>query len=209
MSSSTSPEQFREHLFAYPGFFDPKGVHHEFNQGLHGQKTDFDVIPTDSSLFGEWVEVTARKIRDSYDELPEVLIGVADGTNRLVEPVAKELGHKIVGLTTKKVDRSVVVLTPESWRRVAGRKPRFALVVEDVGNEGWNARCAVDSTKKAGAQRVEALISLQRQSRLKRLIGIGHRATLKENIPTFTEKECNAPPDGLCAKGWDLIRYKR
>ncbi|HLB66021.1 MAG TPA: hypothetical protein VJJ78_00275 [Candidatus Saccharimonadales bacterium] len=202
--------EFKEHLFAYPGFLDPEGFHREFSQTppLHGQKADFDAIPTEDPLFDEWVNITAKGIHGLYSELPSVLISVADGTNRLVGPVAEELGHKIVGLVTKKTKEGIVVLTPETWRKVHGRKPEFALVLEDVASEGNQVASAVRHTKEAGAQRTEALIALKRQRRLKKLVGIAHKSILDFDLPTFTEKDCMTLPEGFCKLGWKLIPYK-
>jgi len=210
----SSVETFERHL-RQADIVDPYGIHSEFSQtpGLHGQKIDFDRIESGSALFDEWVDVTAEAIDDLYSGglRPEVLVAVANGTNRLVQPVAEKLGKGVVGLMTKKVEGGLVVLTPESYQRVKGIKPELAVVLDDVGTTGRNARSAVRYTKNAGAKKVEVLYTWQRQSSLEELNNrrIRYNSIIRTILPTFTPSDCAENSDGLCAQGWWLNPYSK
>jgi hypothetical protein len=112
------------------GIVDGEGIHHVFSQGLHGQKIDFDLIDDESELYAEWVELTSEFIKQNYDKPPDVLVGVANGTNRLALSVAKILGGNVTGLVTVKPDgsRNQPVLTDESVKKIQDLKPTSVLI---------------------------------------------------------------------------------
>jgi len=186
---------------------DPFSVHHVLNGGMHGQKLHFDRILNDSLLFQQWIDITVAKIWDVYSEPPEVIIGVANGANRLARPVAKKLGGRVIGLTSKKIDRSQVILPPESSRRVKARKPDVVLVLDDVGTTGKSAESVALSALDGGAKSVEVLVTWQRREKLERLVGAGitYHSVIYQPLPTYLPEECEA--HGFCADGWELVPY--
>lgn len=199
-------EQFEECLFASEAI-DPQGVHHEFNQGLHGRKADFDKIDDASALFEEWVDLTVDHIQERYETQPDAVVGVAKGTNRLAKPVAERLGSEVLFLETKKEERSKPVLTEGARLLVEEFEPVFALVVDDVGTRGTNTLSAARSTLEAGVERVKVLYALQRSVTLELLdeAGMEYDAIIHRYLPSYTPEECRA--EGLCADGWRLIPY--
>jgi len=188
---------------------DPFSIHRVLSEGMHGQKLDFDKILNDSYMFQEWVYITAVKIRDVYGESPEIIIGVANGANRLAGPVAKKLGGSAIGLLSKKIDKKQVILPPESSRRVRTRKPDLALVLDDVGTTGKSAASVALSAREAGAKNVEVLVTWQRREKLEHLIGAGitYNSVIYQPLPTYLPEECEER--GFCADGWELIPYGR
>lgn len=189
------------------GVIDSGQVHHEFNQGLHGRKVDFDKIETASDLFRRWVNLTASSIRDKYTELPDALLGVANGTNRLAEAVAKELGGEMYALITEKVEQSKPVLNKESSQLVKEKLPKFVLVVEDVGTKGTNSLSAAKSAAQAGVPRVEVLNTWQRNETLELLdeARITYKSVIKKVMPNYTPEDCRTI--GYCAQGLKIIPY--
>ena len=205
--------EFENHLWETQ-IVDPERVHSEFSQqpvGMHGQKVDFGKIVIGSPLFDEWVDITARTIYSLYpaDELPRVLLAVAKGTNPLVEPVAAELGKKVVGLPTEKVD-GIPMPTAETYRCLQLLRPDLLLVLDDVGTTGRNASMVAHYGLKAGANYTEVLFTWQRQERLHRLLetNIVYHSVIKHLLPTFTPEDCRTLPEGLCSQGWRLNPYK-
>lgn len=188
---------------------DPERLHHEFNQGLHGQKADFDNIEEGTELFEQWIDVTVDFIQEEYSELPDAVVGVANGTNRVAKPVAKKLGNGTIFLETEKQDASKPVLTKEAKLVVEEFQPIFALIIEDVGTRGTNAVSAANSTLAAGVSRIEVLNTFQRAETLPLLdeAGIVYKSMVKRLMPNFTPDECRTLPEGFCRRQWRLIPY--
>jgi len=207
MSFEIQKAIFLENLLASEAV-DSDGVHHEFNQGLHGRKIDFDKIPSDSDLFQLWVELVARSIEEFYPQPPDTLVGVASGSNRLVEPISERLRIHPTALKTEKKIRSQPMLTDVARRAIEIARPQFVLVVEDLGTRGTNALSVVRSVQAAGAQKVEVLNTLQRSPELEllRVNNISYRSILTHLLTTYTADECKS--SGHCADGWRLIPYK-
>jgi len=193
---------------------DPKGVHHEFAQGGHGQKLDFDQIPTNSELFYLWIRTLAEAIFTHYptETHPRedlVLVSVAKGTNQVVPVLAENVDVKTRFALTKKISSTAVALTFQGKRIIRSRPDTFALVIEDVGTTGNTTATAVESARSAGASRVEALVTWQRKAEMSRLIGIDavHHAVIDTVLPTFSPEECRTnEEEGFCARGWKLIK---
>lgn len=189
---------------------DPEGLHHEFVSGLHGRKLDFDLIDRKSDLFNHWIRVVAETIKKLYPDIPRnklMLLSVAGGTNRLVGPVAKELGGGVVAVLTEKTSPRSVRLTEKAKKQIQALKPELVLAVEDVGTRGTTSATAVTGAKEAGAKRVETLNTWQRSDSLSELdtIGAVYNCAIKELLPNFTPGECRAK--GYCAKGWKLVDH--
>lgn len=211
-----SLDVFRDHIIEAPGVLDPKGVHHELVSGMHGRKLDFDSIPTDSDLFNEWADIAAQTIRRLYRGQAlgsRVLLSVANGTNRLVGPVADRLNEGATielwtPLQTDKVSPKAVKLTDEAASAFMEMQPEFVLALEDVGTRGTTSASAVLAARAAGARRVEALNTWQRRPRLEELLGIGavYNSIIHEDLPTLSPDECRAA-GGYCDQGWQLIEH--
>ncbi len=70
-------ERFRDHLARAP--LVDTSVHSSFKAPphLHGFKADFGkAVPTESRLFDEWVDVTARYIMETYSHRFDVLVAL-------------------------------------------------------------------------------------------------------------------------------------
>lgn len=206
-----SPAAFEQRL-RDAGAVECGRVHSEFSQDspLHGQKVDMDRIPTDDPLFETWVDATAEHISTTYgDKLPEVVVGVANGMNRVVYRVAKELG--VLGLQTVKVRPGVAILEPDKLVDLMELEPEFALILDDVGSTGRTTASVASTVIWARVPRVEVLYTWQRTPELPRLIeiGVAHRAIINTPLPTFTPEECASLPEGFCANDYRLNSYPK
>jgi orotate phosphoribosyltransferase len=208
---------FRNHLIEAPGFLDQTGVHHEFVSGMHGRKMDFDSIPTDGELFEEWADTAADAIRERYAGQSlgaVVLLSVANGTNRLVVPVADRLRRHeppmhVVPLQTRKVSAKAVELDDTAAEAFRSTIPDLVLVIEDVGTMGTTSASAAIAARRAGARHVEAINTWQRRPMLERLIEVNvpYSSIIHEDLPTLTPAQCRA--EGYCAQGWQLIEHAK
>lgn len=191
------------------GIVDGEGVHHTFSQGLHGQKIDFDLIEDASELYSDWVKITAEYIKQNYAELPDIVVGVANGTNRLALSVAESLDGGVVGLVTVKPggSRNQPILTEESFKIIQNSKPSSILILEDVGTTGTNSSSVYSSIKDAGARNIEVLNTWQRNEELSKLekLGVQYKAVIKEVLTNYTAEECKK--SGFCSKGWNLLGH--
>lgn len=197
-------EAFRAELLARE-IIDRPGTHHEFKSGKHGRKLDFDLIKTGSLLYREWVGVTVDHIKIRFDKLPEIILGVANGTNRLSESVATGLGKNIIGLTTMKEEDAAgkPIYLPKHAREVIGnREPEHVLILEDVGTTGGSAAQAAAAAISAGADHVSVLNTWQRQEQLPALDGLAvpYTAVIDEALATFPPDACD-----FCNEEWTLI----
>ncbi|HET7673749.1 MAG TPA: hypothetical protein VFK11_04545 [Candidatus Saccharimonadales bacterium] len=196
-------DKFKKEILS-SGILDKEGVHHVFSQGLHGRKIDFDLIPDDSELFNQWVDVTADFIRENYDVLPDAVIGVANGTNRLAFAVADKLG--VAGLDTLKPEgsRNQPVLTDESISRLKEIKPKSAVILEDVGTTGTNSSSVSRSMRELGFDNFEVINTWQRSESLKLLdeMNVPYKSVIKEVLISYKPEECE-----YCAKGWEILGH--
>lgn len=208
----TDLRDFRERILTDPvGVLDPEGViHHEFVSGNHGRKLDFDKIPTDSDFYIEWVSVYARAIKARYaDRMPDALVGVANGANRLSTSVSGLLGNSVLGLTTVKLDAKTVELDEDSIEKLGGVK--FALIIEDVGTTGSTTGTAVTSLRDLGVRRIEAITTWQRNASLPKLdeLRIPYGSLIPEPLPMFTPEDCASNPEGFCNQGVPLVPHAK
>lgn len=196
-------ENFKEAILN-SGILDGEGVHHVFSQGLHGRKIDFDLIPDDSELFEQWVEITAEFIKNNYSELPKVIIGVANGTNRLALAVADKLG--VVGLDTVKPEgsRNQPILTENSKQKLKELQPKKVLILEDVGTRGTNSASVARSVRGEGIDDIEVINTWQRSESLTLLDdeNVPYRAVIKEVLTNYAPDQCE-----YCQKGWELLGH--
>jgi hypothetical protein len=196
-----------------PVVLDPEGTHHEFVSGMHGQKLDYDLLQTGTPLYNEWVGVNAdfidNAIAQEFRTRPQVIVGVANGTNRLALDVAREFDGEAVGLVSEKdPENSKRLYLPEMGKLViAALKPELAVVVEDVGTTGSNSVQIAKGVLEAGAQDVVVVITHQRREELQKLdqAGIKYRAIINDPLPTFSPEDCATAADGFCARGWEFI----
>lgn len=189
---------------------DPEGTHHEFVSGLHGRKLDFDLISTDSPLFKEWVEVVSQSLQQLYPNAnwsQTVLLSVANGTNRLVEPVAKIINSGATALKTEKLTPKSVKLTKHAGQYIRTNKPQLVITIEDVSTKGTTLASAVSAARAAGAKNVEAIDTWQRREKLEELdeIKVRYNSIIKEILPNLEPEECRSK--GYCAKGWQFIPH--
>lgn len=188
---------------------DPEGVHHEFVGGDHGQKIDLDKIPDDSEEYEVLVDTTASFIRGEYDWVPDIIVGVANGANRLALDVARKFNGKMLGLVTEKDknDLDRIRLSEMACRVIIGVQPEFVLVIEDVITTGWSALEPADDIRAMLPRdaQVEVLSIWQRLPVVSQLVasGIPHKTIISEPLTLYTPQECETT--GFCAKGWELI----
>jgi hypothetical protein len=212
-------EQFREHIVECGFVIDPEGMHHEFTAGEHGQKVDFDGIPIEDQLFEEWVDSTAEKLDDLYPKIvvPRrelLLVSVANGTNRLVQPVAQTLcGGEANVVMTEKLDAKTVGLSVSSKEvikaLIESLKVKKAVILDDTGTTGSTTVTAFSALYELGVRDIEVLYAWQRKAHLERLIGLGvpHDSIIREPMPNYTPEQCLTRKLGFCARGWELVEH--
>ena len=184
---------------------DAEGTHHEFVSGMHGQKLDFDNIETGSTLYNLWTETSADFIREEFPRLPEIIIGVANGTNRTALDAARRFEGEAIGLTTWKDEDRNIFLTDIAGKVISSIRPELVVVLEDVGTRGTNSVQAAVGCRDAGAKSVEVVTTWKRRDKLERLDeeGIPYRAIIDEPLPTYTPQDCQ--DHGFCSQGWKFI----
>lgn len=203
---------FRDRIMTDPtGVLDPEGqYHHEFVSGNHGRKLDFDKILTGTDFYIEWVSVYARAVREVYaDRLPDALVGIANGANRLSTDVAHLLGVNVLGLTTEKLDAKTVALDEAAREAIEGGEIRFALTIEDVGTTGGTTSTAIEDLRASGVRRIESVNFWQRNAALPKIAAhrVPHWAVIPEPLPMFAPEDCPVNPEGYCAQGVPLIPH--
>lgn len=196
-------DEFKETIL-HSGILDKEGVHHVFSQGLHGRKLDFDLIPDDSDLFNQWVDVTADFVRENYEKLPGAIVGVANGTNRLGFAVAGKLG--ISGFDTVKPEgsRNQPVLTESSKEGLKKLNPDFVIILEDVGTRGTNSSSVAKSIRELGYGNLEVINTWQRSESLPLLDAqnIPYKAVIKEVLISYPPENCE-----YCKQDWELLGH--
>lgn len=188
------------------GILDKEGVHHVFSQGLHGRKLDFDLIPDGSGLFEQWVEVTAEFIRGNYPDLPQVVVGVANGTNRLATAVADKLGVKALVSVKPDGSRNQPVLTDEAKEKLKETAPKLIIILEDVGTRGTNSSSVAKSVRELGFDNLEVINTWQRSESLPLLdeINVPYKAIIKEILVSYNSEDCK-----YCKQGWELLNHSK
>lgn len=188
---------------------DPEGVHSEFVSGKHGQKVDFDKLDDSDPLYGEWIEVTTDYLETSFPNLPTFIIGVANGTNRVVHDVAKRMHGKVVALESykEKDNDKVLHLQPLAARLIQVVRPELVVIKEDVGTTGSNSVQVAQEALEAGAGEVIVVPTWQRRPQLERLdeAGIEYYPIIAHELETYEPEDCETLPQGFCARGWDFI----
>lgn len=203
-------ETFRN--LAREEILDPIGTHHELSGGMHGQKLDFDRISDESDLYEMWVDVATDYIGREFEWRPEVILGVANGTNRLAVSVASRFKGNTIGLTTEKdyENNRKIRLSRFAARVIRGIQPELVLVLEDVATTGGSSLQPVQQVRELlDAQTlhdVQVLATWQRQPQLHRLqeANVPYRSIIREPLPTYTPDTCQSLPEGFCAQGWEL-----
>jgi orotate phosphoribosyltransferase len=184
---------------------DPVGVHHEFTQGMHGRKIDLEKFMEDPSCMRLVVVETHIFIEENYNPLPKVLVSVANGTNQLVQEVARSLGCHVDFVLTEKTENGVA-LTLEGAEQIREEQPDFALVIEDTATTGGTSGAVAAELDAQGVRRVEVLNVVQRISKLVHLIGAGvvYKSMIDGSdwIETYEPEDCQH-----CRDEWELIRY--
>ena len=194
-------EVFQAHILE-AGVLDPPKVHHEFVSGKHGRKLDFDTIETGSDLYNEWVDVNVGFIVDEFPRTPEVILGVANGTNRLSLDVARRFNGQSLGLVSEKDPRNSKILSL-NWlaaRVIRAIEPELVVVVEDVGTTGSNSVQVAVQARELGAKKVIVVPTWQRQPSLGKLdeAGISYVPIIGQTLPTFDKEDCEI--NGFCAE---------
>jgi orotate phosphoribosyltransferase len=190
------------------GILDPEGTHHEFVSGMHGRKLDFDKIDDESELYQQWIDVAAGHIEQNFPKLPEVILGVANGTNRVALDVARKFDGRVLGAVSEKDERNSkkLYLSEMAGKLITAMKPEFVVVIEDVGTTGSNSVQVARQALAHGAENVEALTTWQRRPNLERLeqVGINYSSIINTELETYSPDDCEAP--GFCAQNWNLIK---
>ncbi len=183
---------------------DNDTIHHEFASGLHGRKLDMDKIQTTDRLYDLWIDALVDYIRTNYDPLPDAIVGVANGANRLAVSVASRLGNGAVGLVTVKESSRSATLDPQTTASIQSLQPEFALILEDVGTSGSTAATVAKNALALGIKHIEVLNTWQRSDRLATLdeIHVPYRSMIVEPLPNYNPHECE-----YCNRGVKLINH--
>ena len=206
---------FEERIFSFETpIVDPDGSHHEFNQGLHGQKVDFGNITEGSELYSTWIDVQTGFIAAQYPrELWQsmVLAGVAYGTNGVARDVALALGDGVQSIETTKNDSGLPEPTTEATEQLETINPQLVVIVEDVITLGTNSVSTLTSIhthRPPGLKQIEVVGTLLR-SMPQRLIelNVAYAALIKRPMKVYAPDACRR--EGFCAEGWQLTPYKR
>lgn len=112
-------DPLKRKLVATPHFMDPRGVHHSFRSGGHGQKLDFGAIAQGSPEYEAWADANEAEIRRRAGRLPLAVVGTANGTNPLAHSVAERLGEGTQALETVKLSPWTVRLAQEALAALA------------------------------------------------------------------------------------------
>lgn len=215
VSLQSDIDRFAERIFEGPErIVDPEGVHHEFNQGLHGIKADFDLIDRGRVLYDHWIRVNARFHRSLYRPSllgNSVLIGVANGTNDVAHDTAEVLGIEDRALATEKDDSKKPVLTDQAVDQLEELDPEIVIINEDVLTRGTNTISVVGSVhahRNPSLGRIEVVGTLQRGIP-ERLVenGVVYHSLITRLQRDFTAEQCAADPQGFCARGWELVPH--
>jgi orotate phosphoribosyltransferase len=152
------------------------------------------------------MDACAKYIQENYaDEMPDMLLGVANGANRMSISIASRLSGMIYGLTTNKLTPKSVELTKVSDDFIASYKPKYVLILEDVGTAGTASATAALAALKAGAGKVTVLNTWQRREHLEKLeeAGVEYDSMIKEFMPTYEPVDCE-----LCKNNVKLIPHE-
>jgi len=202
-------QAFRDHIIGSGTVMDPEGTHHVFNSDMHGQKLDFDKILIGDPLYEEWMDISAQTIADRLPRLPEIIIGVANGTNRAAIDTARRFNGEVLGLESRKskADPNKLFLPPLTRRVIGLLKPRLVVVTEDVGTTGRSSLQIAEQSMDAGAEDAIVMSAWKRQPELRKLdeAGVEHFAIIDEPLPTYDQDVCETIAEGFCARGWKLI----
>lgn len=199
----TKAEELKQRILT-EGILDDETIHHEFVSGVHGRKLDFDKILTGSELYNLWVDVSVEFIKDNYKTLPDMILGVANGTNRLAVSIAAKLGNGTIGLMSEKQTSRSSQLHKSVEDVIRGYEPNFVLVVEDVGTSGTTSETTARKALEAGAKYVEVLNGWQRNSKLEKLedSNIKYRSVIVETLPNYQPSDCE-----YCKAGSVLVKH--
>lgn len=193
------------------GVMDQEGVHHELKAGEHGQKLDFDAIPSDSGLYRAITRVAADFIAEEFPELPQFIIGVANGTNRFALDTARHFEGQVSGAVSEKDkhDKSLQRISRVARSLITVWEPELVVVLEDTATTGSSSVQVAQQALWFGAKHVEVVNVVQRRPQLERLDenDIPYRSMITELLPSYSAEECQA--DGFCAQGWELIEREK
>lgn len=203
----------RERLEAFTGRFldacviDEDIEHHEFSGGMHGTKIRAEQIKLNSPLGDEWIQLHAETIAERYRPLPNMILGVAHGTNVAARLLAEELGHGVWDIHTVKKEGELPKLAPGTDGLIKDIDPELIVIFDDVLTEGTNTAPLAISLLEAGAKRVVVEVTAQRLEHAVKLdeIGVAYNSLInvRQRLPTYTPEECEE--FGLCAKEIKLI----
>lgn len=186
------------------GTLDPENIHHEFVSGMHGRKIDFDLNLTGSEFYEQWMDACAQYIEENYKDMPSMILGVANGANRMSISIAARLPGRILGLTTEKETPKSVVLNKVADDLISSYKPELVLILEDVGTAGTTSASAAKAALAAGAKKVCVLNTWQRREHLEKLeeAGVEYDSMIKDFLPTYEADACE-----YCKQGVELIAH--
>lgn len=222
MSWESRISDFKETI--QPLIMDPKGTHHIFKSNQHGQKLDFERIRSISSVYDEWVDITAEAILKLFKSCPRYLVGVADGTNNFAIDVAGKLiddGLKVTALTSVKREGASSILDQRSVQELRNlhngiathsETPAEFVILEDTATTGLSTAEVADDLALWGngsIDSVEVLNTWQRTPELPELIGRGivYQSLVVELLPTFSASDCRTLEEGFCRRWGEPIPH--
>lgn len=202
-----SVEELRHRVLDDPvRVLDPTTQHHEFKSGMHGRKLDFDRVERGTDFYKQWINTYVFWVREVYRyAMPEVLVGVANGANRLAEDMAPLLG--VCAVKTEKTSNGLVVFPDKAKEEVQEKTKKRFLVIEDVGTTGSTTATVVDQLGDLGVSNVDIAHTWIRTQTLPALDERDRNYTtmIHEPLETFSPEDCLALPEGFCHKEVLLI----
>src|SRR5690606_17743733 len=92
-------------------------------------------------LYHEWIDVQEGFIRENFSRLPEIILGVANGTNRVAYSLGERFKGDVIPFASRKEQKGSKKLFLPEMAKIALRaiKPELVVVVEDVGTTGSNS----------------------------------------------------------------------
>lgn len=204
-------EAFKDKIIENGYVLDPEGTHSEFVSGMHGQKLDFDNIDERTDpLYHEWIDVQEGFIRENFSRLPDIILGVANGTNRVAYSLGERFKGDVIPFASRKEQKDSKKLFLPEMAELALRaiRPELVVVVEDVGTTGSNSVQIARHALQNGAGDVIVVATWKRREHLELLevAGVEHLAIIDEPLDTFTPDECLDDPNGFCARNWEFKR---
>lgn len=202
-----------ERILSVPEAYDPTGPHHEFKDHGHGYKADMEAIVPGSPLFNDLVDASAEKISEGNPNIPDVIIGIANGGIPWARAIGEKLGPEVEVIDTEKDENKLALLSIVNRSRLRRMRPKRLLYIDDLGTTGASI-LPVYNQVNFRTRLLEPIPDQSvfyvaaRQEKMRRLsrLKIAYSIAVNLNLRTFmNQTACEQEADGLCRNGVELI----